>query len=553
MEQQIDKLEAAAIHARRLQIAQQAVFLAKRQKAKEDLYWLCTEILFKDDCVDYESKTGLKLYDEAYHRAMCAAVQSSARKKLHLYARNTFKSYVVTVGDTIRKLLIDPNERIVLGNVKLDNARKLVAHIKHLFANCERLKAIYPEYVPKDPKDFGTQDQFTVPCRTKFYREPSVMAVSTGSRLAGPHFSGAKIDDPIDQENCTTEEQLAQTKEWWERFQYLLDPGSWVDVVGTIYHYQDLYADPIISRGDYQVNRVPIAYKDDKGEWKSRFQTRWPWERLRSMMDSEDPVEQWNFWHQMMLEPRNIGDVKFDPKWFITIKKDLVPPNLGRILTIDSAWKGEETRGKGDYTAIQVFGYDNLGHIYRQDCVYSNQLDILQGVERVCDLMAKWRLSTVVIERIGQDTFSRILTEECRRRGLGLRLIMPTRAERGKDIKGNRILALQPYVKLGQFLLVDNCPFNKEFISQATCFPNTMHDDLLDGAADVLLDEVKVMPQAHYSDRAWQSPAKPMGSEGEERLRAYAMQAGDATATIRPDWGEPNNTIVSRWSELRIK
>jgi predicted phage terminase large subunit-like protein len=532
VEQEIDK----ALLARRLQIAQQAVYFAKRQKAKEDLYWLCTEILFKDDCIDYKTQTGMELYDEKYHRAMCARVQDPARKKLHLYARNTFKSYVVTVGDTIRKLLINPNERIVLGNVKLDNARKLVGHIKHLFANCERLKAIFPEYVPKDPKDFGTQDQFTVPCRTKFYREPSIMAVSTGSRLAGPHFSGAKIDDPIDQENCTTEEQIAGTKEWWERFQYLLDPGSWVDVVGTIYHYQDLYADPIISRGDYQVNRVPIAFKDDKGVWQSRFETRWPWKRLKSMMSSDDPVEQWNFWHQMMLEPKNIGDVKFDPAWLKTIDPNKVPPNLGRIITIDSAWKGEETRGHGDYTAIQVFGYDNLGHIYRQDCVYSNTLDILDGVGRICDLMAKWRISTVVIERVGQDTFGRIFTEECRRRGLGLRLVQPKRDL--KQSKKDRIMALQPYFKLGQLMLVEGCAYNKEFTTQYTCFPNVIHDDLLDGTADVLLDEVKVMPQAHYRDDAWQSPVKPTGAEGENRVAAYAMSQGDPTARIRPNWGK---------------
>lgn len=534
MEQQID----ATIQARRLYLAQQALLHAKRDKAKSDLYWLCTEILFKDDIIDYKSQTGLDLYDEQYHRAMCTAVQNPARKKLHLYGRNTFKSYVVTVGDTIRKLLVNPNERIVLVNVSLSNSRKLLAHVKHLFCNCERLKAIYPEYVPKNPAEFGTQDQFTVPCRTKFYREPSVMATSTGSRMAGPHFSGAKVDDPIDHDNCTTEEQLAQTKEWWERFQYLMDPGSWIDVVGTIYHYQDLYADPIISRGDYEVNRVPIASKDEAGVWSSRFNTRWPWDRLKGMMESDDPVEQWNFWHQMMLEPKNIGDVKFDPKWVLYVKPHQVPNNLGNIITVDSAWKGEETRGRGDYTAIQVFGYDNLGHIYRRDCVYSNKLDILEGINEICRLMARWRASTVVIESVGQDTFSRAFREECRRKGLGLRLVMPKRDIKNK--KADRIMGLQPYFKLGQILLVEDCPFNKEFVTQLTCFPNTAHDDLLDGAADVLLDDVKVMPQAHYRDDSWGRPLKPVSSEGETRQIAYTKEQerfkSHTLGVIRPDW-----------------
>lgn len=535
MEAQID----ATLHAQRVATLQKLILAAKREKAKTDLYWLCTEILFKDDILDYKAQTGLDLYDEPYHRAMCAAVQGKARKKLHLYGRNTFKSYVVTVGDTVRKLLVNPNERIVLVNVSLSNARKLLAHVKHLFCHCERLKQIFPEYVPKNVADFGTQDQFTVPCRTKFYREPSVMATSTGSRMAGPHFSGAKVDDPIDHDCCTTEDQLAQTKEWWERFQYLMDPGSWIDVVGTIYHYQDLYADPIISRGDYEVHRVPIAYKKEQ-EWVSRFATRWPWERLQRMMDSDDPVEQWNFWHQMMLEPKNIGDVKFDPSWVQYIKPDHVPANLGNIITVDSAWKGEETRGRGDYTAIQVFGFDSLGHIYRRDCRYSNKLDILEGITEICNLMAKWRASTVVIEKVGQDTFSRPFREECRRRGLGLRLIMPTRAEAGKDVKGNRIMGLQPYFKLGQFLLVEGCPYNKEFVTQLTCFPNTAHDDLLDGAADVLLDEVKVMPRPHFQDDNWGNVLRPASSEGEQRQAAYTREQekfkSHTLGVIRPDW-----------------
>src|SRR5206468_4278377 len=165
---------------------------------------------------------------------------------------------------------------------------------KHLFTSCEALKVVFPEYIPQNPKDWGTQDQFTVPCRTKFYREPSVMAISTGSRITGPHFSGFKMDDIIDNDNCTTEEQIAQTKEWWERLQYLLDPGGWIDVVGTIYHYQDLYADPLQTRGDYKVFTQPIAHKPAQ-EWLSVFPERWPWERLEKMMNSEDPVEQWNF------------------------------------------------------------------------------------------------------------------------------------------------------------------------------------------------------------------------------------------------------------------
>ena len=546
----MDAAIAQAELQRRYALAVEALRLAKREKCRTDLYYLVTEVLFKSDILDYRAKCDTELYNEAYHRRLCVEVQDAARKKLFLKARNTFKTYVVTVGDTIRKLLINPDERILLINLKLDLSRKMLAHIRHLFGT-EPLATLFPEYVPRTPEQLGTQDQYTVPCRTRFYKEPSILASSTGSRLTGRHFTGGKIDDPIDNDNCTTEEQIAQTKEWWERLQYLFDPGSWLDVCGTIYHFQDLYADPLQSRGDFKVFKEPIAYKDAAGVWVSRFPERWPWPRLQQMMESEDSVEQWNFWHQMMLEARNIGDTKFDPTWFITIQHDRVPPNLGRIITIDSAWKGEETRGKGDYTAIQVFGYDNLGHIYRQDCVYSNSLDILQGVERICGLMAKWRISTVVIERIGQDTFERHMKEECRRRGLGLRLVMPTRAGRGQNKEKDRILALQPYVKLGQFLLVDDCPFNKEFVSQATCFPNTIHDDLLDGAADVLLDEVKVMPQAHYRDDAWQPPLRPASSEGEARQQAYlsqrAMQPGSATATLRPRWEPTSAAPDSRW------
>ena len=199
---------------------------------KRDLYWLAKEILGYQDMVFH------------LHYPLCALAQESAiRRKLILIPRKHFKTSCVTIAGAMQWILNDPDIAILLGTGTSKLVRSVMGEIKAHFTHNETFRGLYPECCPDVQTDWGTLDQFTVPNRRAVRKEPTMLAASTGTKLTGMSFDCAKLDDLINEENCTTREQIEAVEVWYEYLKFLLKKpnDAVVDMAGTRYHFEDIY------------------------------------------------------------------------------------------------------------------------------------------------------------------------------------------------------------------------------------------------------------------------------------------------------------------------
>ena len=88
------------------------------------------------------------------------------------------------------------------------------------------------------------------------------------------------------------------------------------------------------------------------------------------------------------------GDI-FNPDWFRQEQLQNWPKRLTYYLSSDFAL----TKGKGDYTVHILFGVCENGHVWLEQ-LYREQVDVLEGVEKACEMMLQYSTLKHFIERV---------------------------------------------------------------------------------------------------------------------------------------------------------
>jgi phage terminase large subunit-like protein len=162
-----------------------------RELCKHDLFYLTKEVL------------GYNKVTEHCHADMVRDIDTPNYKfKLLLWPRGHYKSTIGTESRSIQKILKNPNERILLTNAKLDNARKFKAAIAAHFKYNPVFRWIWREWWIKqfattyDEIEKGerldwvvrdTQDEFRI-LRPGGGREASITTGAVDSSLVSQHF-----------------------------------------------------------------------------------------------------------------------------------------------------------------------------------------------------------------------------------------------------------------------------------------------------------------------------------------------------------------------------
>jgi hypothetical protein len=181
--------------------------------------------------------------------------------KLLLMPRNTYKTSLVTIGDTIRTLVKDPNKRILLGNELFDNAKKFLGEIKGHFERNEKLRSAYGDLVGTD----WTKEEITLKTKTSNKKEPSITASGIGVVKVGMHYDKIILDDLHSQANTGSMDMINQVIDYYKLCLSLLDPNGEMIIIGTRWHFFDLYAHIIEHekhRFDYFVRRAVLDNGD---------------------------------------------------------------------------------------------------------------------------------------------------------------------------------------------------------------------------------------------------------------------------------------------------
>lgn len=515
-----------------------------RQRARTDLLWLCYFVLgYKDvrevihgkiiqnlqqfkggtDRVEDRSDGKIQLVRGFYKPFVDMWDLEGPRERLTLIPRNHLKTTVCTIAHTIQWLINYPDVRILLSSGTGGQVAGFLKAIKEHFQTNEVFRSLFPEFCPqKNVRDFGNQEQFTVPCRTIIRPEPSVATTSVGSVVAGAHYDVIKHDDMVDKENIRTPEQIQNVKNHYGFLDPLLQRVNkaphrgWTDVIGTRYDYSDLYGALLDAdqkkkeegRADWGVLVQSAILEGDLSEPET-CKTLWPkrFDAYELIRIAEDPTRGWpHLYSQYLMDPRpdSSGLVDNEDQIVWVPQKDIkgIYAYLSLHVTVDLAGMEPSTNklADNDYTVINVHGFGHDGTLFI--------LNILRGRYtpfEVIDLLFKTsaihpRLMDIKVEK---EAHARVLLpflkREMAKRGKWLPIVEIRRDNRTS--KQQRIKGLQPWFRNGSIKFADSQPHKLAIINEIMRFPKYAHDDILDTIADAMQGR----------DGAVQSDIIPMG------------------------------------------
>jgi len=407
-----------------------------------DRFFLLTYILRRPDVIHPW------LYDR------CREVENEADGFLDLWAREHYKSTIITFAGSIQEIAINPEITIAIFGGTDKIAKPFLSQIQTELENNQILKDIYADVFWKNPKkeapSWSTTDGLIVKRETN-PKEATVSAFGLIDGMpTGGHWLLRIYDDIINEKLVTNPEQILKATERWELSDNLGAGINRAWHIGTRYHFADSYGTilerevckeriyPATDNG--KINGVPVFFTPEK--WFEKVKTQ------RSVLAA-----------QMLQNPLAGKENTFETKWlngFI-----LRPRTLNICILVDPS-KGRKRVGsqanRSDRTAMAVIGVDAQMNKYLLDG-YRHRMSLSERWKKLKDLHKKWRNAEgiqsirVGYERYGQQTDDEYFEMQMRKENYRFDLEEVAWVKEGGQSKADRVGRLEPDFRHSNFYL----------------------------------------------------------------------------------------------------
>lgn len=497
-----------------------------RRKGLEDHYYFSKFHLKYADCRPKPHQEVSKFLQDP----------SKKKKKLVMLPRGAFKSSHVTMSYPLWRLAKNPDLRILIDNEVYGNARSFLREMKGNIDRPEFLE-LYPELTPNKRATEGwTENSVILKARTKELKEPSISCAGVDQIKVGMHYDIIVMDDLVSPRNITTPEQIAKVIDHYRFALSLLEPDGELIVIGTRYHYNDLYG--YIEENESEFFDIMIrAAIDEYGELL--FPERLTLEFLRQQRASQGS---YIYNCQYMLRPVDEEGADFKRDWLIKYRGKLVERGGKRILRVE--WndlaefqqKGpyefpvdlfalmdpaSKKKKKTDWTVIIILAVHQLRNDWYILDMIRDKLNPKERVEAIFYMYKRWKFNKIGIETVGfQDTIKFYCVEKMRETGTFFRI---QEVSTGNKAKRDRILSLQPKFENGSIYLPKAIKYQdytkrtgnliEVFEDEYSYFPVAKTDDIMDTLAYGNL----VVPQKKTIHSRRQGKSRIIGSGGTRR------------------------------------
>lgn len=450
-----------------------------------DIYYLGLFILNIDKM--YSETVGDTIVFHPWIFNRCREVQEDPDFHIDIWAREHFKSTIITLLKTVQDILRDPEIAICIFSYNQKIASKFVSQIKNALEN-KRLRQLFPDIIPEDTgsgkytyiDDEGSRRSqkfswssvaLTVKRKTG-RKEPTVSGYGlvTG-QPTGMHFDMLIYDDVVTPDSVRTSEQNRYTT---EQFTMSLNTGSGenvrVRIIGTRYSLYDTYfhimnpkyaSEGVMGGSKYSLRCYPCrTMSGDPVLYTSEYL-----ENKRSVMVS------FVYDSQMMCDPQFSSDIGFNEDWIAErcnadeIYGDRDSYNF--YIIVDPA---NTKNNKSDFTAMAVVAVNGDGRYYIPDIV-RDKMSLSERISSLMSLVNRWTTShgrpEVFYEQSGLSSDMEVIRGmmEAKRywftihsMGTKPRVTLDPRAGSGAgSLKVNRILALEPLFRGYRIVLADSC------------------------------------------------------------------------------------------------
>jgi len=323
-------------------------------------------------------------------------------------------------------------------------------------------------------RDFGNQktsmwSRETI--KTATHNRLTPYGVDTKYRGERPNY--LIIDDVENDINVRNPDQRKHVMDMFESawFNSLTADGKLI-IAGTVLHplgfINTLIHAPYGKRVKWFREVYKGLIKDDNGNEVSAWPECYPTENLL-MRRELSPAK---FEQELQNNPLPDSLMIFQMDWIQYYNK--LPQNLYMTTTVDPA---SSLDPEADETVICTCGTDSLGITYVAEVTHGHFLPD-ETTEHILRHREHWNSSRIGIESNGFATLKWYVEQKCRE----LRKSFPLeelKSGRQADAKLKRIIALQPFIKLGQIRFHKS---QEPLVSQIINYPGK-HDDLVDALA----------------------------------------------------------------------
>lgn len=425
------------------------------------------------------------------HRELIHFIDNNKKLfKLILMPRYTFKSSITTIGYTLHKLINNPNTRILIYSDAANKAEGFLTGIKnHILGKVggSLFRDVFGAWEVNSKEDKWNQSQIVVNTRTTAMPEPNVDTGGIETSKVGFHYDVIIFDDIVSDLNVTTKAQMDKTADCYQKALSLLRPGGEVIMVGTRWHFGDLYG-RIIAENEEKTT-FGIFVKPAINEAGDYLFTNIGEHSLTKEFLAQQKAQQGSYKFSCLYQNSPVDDETaiFKARDF-AFYGNIEPTDLYITGTVDPAGKGE------DNTAITVVGTDHKMDIHIMEVVNEKLLPS-ETIEKIIALNYKYKFKIFGIET---NFYRGMLRQELERRIKAEReenekfpLFGVHEFEAGTKAVGNkenRIRALQPFQERGALKF----PGTKlellkgsysELAYQMMQFPMAPHDDIVDSLA----------------------------------------------------------------------
>ena len=444
-----------------------------------DLYYLLTRVCGRKDMLN------------PFAFARCREVEANPNGYVDLWAREHFKSSIITFGLTIQDILRDPEATFGIFSHTRPIAKAFLRQIMREFESNKTLHAAFSDILWGEdtraaPK--WSEDDGIIVKRRSNPNEATIEAWGlVDGQPTSKHFRVLLYDDVVVAGSVTTPEMIAKTMLELERSYNLGTTPGEKRMVGTRWHFNDAYR-TVIDRGTLKAREHPGKIGAVE-EGESVF---WPEEIHQQKRRDMGP---YTYAAQILLNPKADPLQGFKRDW-LRKYRTIRPETLNWYLLVDAA----SSKKKGsDYTAMWAVGLGRDGNYY---CVpeVRDRLNLKERGDRVFQLHRKYRPRQVRYEKYG--LMSDIEHYQARMEHENYRFQITEVA--GQTSKADRVKRLIPLFEAGRIWLPES--FNTTDWQRTTldlvhafieeeymAFPVGLHDDMLDALSRIAEPELKLV------------------------------------------------------------
>ena len=389
---------------------------------------------------------------------------TSGEQKIHVEApRGTYKSTLLICWAAWH-ICRNPNVRIFYSMDTHKQAKKRVAKVRQFLENNPKIKELWPSI---DVAPAGT-GAFICSNRTDpTIVDPTMEAGGPDCDFTGSHFDIIILDDIVNFKNVRTADGLANSVEFFDMVQPLLDPGGIIAAIGTRYHEQDLWYEILNQSSEYGGEWHCLVldcgmqlFQTEEKKWVLKGDPIFPFlneKVLNGILNSKSQDGGHRTFSSQYLNRCLSADEQlfFRDHFKYTQTRDWMKHINWYVLT-DTAVTPKD---KACFSVVALVGVDGMNHAYLAK-MFVGHWKPSEFRDGLFDML-EWgqsegyKVKSVVIEQNTANTvFETMFDEEALRRKMRVKYSKIPRGQTDQS-KDQRIMGLEARMQQGRFHVLD--------------------------------------------------------------------------------------------------